>query len=287
MARKRIDSPRATQLAAQLRAARKAARLTQEKVATAIGRQHSHVSRWENHELIPTDADMGALCQVLGITGKERDDLITLARDTRDERGSSDWLAPGIDQQLVALMNYERKARLIVDVEPMLVPGLLQTPNYARAIMVDGGIGPELADQRVVVRMGRQRIVLSRKPPFQLTAVIGEGALRDPAVETETMAEQLQHLIGVAENPIATVQVLPTGARFTAAREGAFVLLEFDDGTNPIVYREGFYSDTTLTDDVAVSAHQAALEVIRREAMSPEDSARLIAGLIDKMESTS
>ena len=129
------DTPRARQLGAELRAARKAAGLSTSELGTRLGRSHTHVSRWENGKLTPREADVGAVLGILGVTGDERERLLQLARDA----GDPNWVAPGVGKQLTVLTEYERTAQRITDVEPLLIPGLLQTGNYARSIMLGAG----------------------------------------------------------------------------------------------------------------------------------------------------
>jgi transcriptional regulator with XRE-family HTH domain len=274
------DSPRARALGAGLRAAREQAKLSQTALAEQLGRHHSHISRWENGKLVPSEADVGAVLGILGVTGDERDELIQLVHDASDPN----WVAPGVEKQLAALMDYERTARTITDIEPLMVPGLLQIPDYARSIMIGAGATRGEADQRIVVRMGRQNLVLSRKLPFEFVAMVGEHALRYPPCDPPIMVEQLRHLLHLGQRPQVSIMVLPLSAGYLPALEGPFVLLEFDNNRKPVVYLEHYRSATALTDGGDVRDYQAAVDATRRKAMSPDDSAELIARLADKME---
>ncbi|PKW13558.1 helix-turn-helix domain-containing protein [Saccharopolyspora spinosa] len=274
------DTPRARQLGAELRQARKAAGLTTHQLGAQLGRSHTHVSRWENGKLTPSEADTGAVLGILGVTGPERDRLLELARDA----GDPNWVAPGVDRQLAALTEYERTAERITDVEPLLIPGLLQTADYARSIMIGAGATRGEADQRVTFRLGR-RDVLTRRNPVDFVAIIGENALRHPPCDTSVMLEQLRQLVKWSELDNVTVQVLPADHTYTPALEGPFVLLEFDR-TKPVVHLEHYRSSTTITDAGDVKDYQAAADTLRRLAMSAAATTALIAEIADDMEPT-
>lgn len=272
------DTPRARQLGAELRQARKDAGLTTHQLGAQLGRSHTHVSRWENGRLTPSVADVGAVLGILGVTGPERDQLLELAKDA----GDPNWVAPGVDRQLAALTEYERTALRVVDSEPLLIPGLLQTADYARSIMIGAGATRGEADQRVTFRLGRHD-VLTRRNPVELVAFIGEYALRHPPCEHGVMLEQLQQLAKWTELDNVTVQVIPADNKYTPALEGPFVLMEFERA-KPVVHLEHYRSSTTITDRGDVRDYQAAAETLRRDAMSAAASTALIAEIAHDME---
>ena len=129
------DALRVRQLGVELRVLRTASGLTTTKLGIQVSRTHAHVSRWENGKLLPTEKDMVAMLAVFGVIGKERERLLALARDATDPN----WIAPGIERHMAVLMDYERTAYRIFNVEPLVVPGLLQTADYARSIMLGAG----------------------------------------------------------------------------------------------------------------------------------------------------
>ncbi|GAA2772673.1 helix-turn-helix transcriptional regulator [Saccharopolyspora taberi] len=275
------DTPRARQLGAELRQARKNAGLTTHQLGAQLGRSHTHVSRWENGRLTPSEADTGAVLGILGVTGPERDRLLELARDA----GDPNWVAPGIERQLAALTEYERTARRITNVQPLLVPGLLQTSDYARSIMIGAGATRGEADQRVTYRLGRRDVIIRRRNPVEFCAIIGEQALRHPPCADDVMIDQLRQLAKWADLDNVTVQVLPADRRYTPALEGPFVLIEFDR-TKPVVQLEHYRSSTTITDARDVDDYQAAADTLRAAAMNADDSAALIAEIADRLEHT-
>lgn len=272
------DTPRARALGSELRAARQRAGLTTRALAAVLGHPgNSRIVRWETGHTAPTAEDTATVLGVLEVTGDDRTRILQLAREVADPN----WLSTGVDRQLGMLIDYEREATAITEVNLVLIPGLLQTPEMARSIFNEAGI-PQV-EQRVMMRMGRQS-VLAGEEPAAFTALIGEYALRYPPTSMPAVAAgQLRRLLYWSSLEHITVQVIPLASRWTPAREGAFVLLEFTNA-NPVVHLEHYRSTATLTDLADVHDYQTAAERVRRAAMSPEDSARLIAEIAGEMQ---
>jgi transcriptional regulator with XRE-family HTH domain len=252
--------------------------MSTQALGAQLGRSHTHVSRWENGRLTPSEADTGAVLGILGVTGQERERLLQLAKDA----GDPNWVAPGVDRQLAALTEYERTARTITDVQPLLIPGLLQTADYARSIMIGAGTTRGEADRRVTFRLGR-RDVLTRRNPVELVAIIGEHALRYPPCGRDVMLEQLHHLAKWAELDNVSLHAIPIDHGYSPTLEGPFVLIEFDRA-KPVVHLEHYRSSTTITDASDVRDYQAAADTVRRDALSADRTAALIARIADDME---
>jgi transcriptional regulator with XRE-family HTH domain len=273
------ERSRAVQLGAELRDARKRAELTLKNVAEALGRDHSTLSRWESGTHKPDVEDVSAVLAILGITGEERNRILELARHD----GVKDWVAPGIERQLAALIEHEGVAELITAISPLLIPGLLQTKSYARSIMLSIGLSHAQAEKNSVIRLGRQN-VLTRVKPVNYIAIIGEQSIRYPAASKEVMTEQLHHLLLMAKRPNVTIQVLPLDLyRYTPALEGRFILLEFPRD-NPVVQVDSYWSTSTITNTRAVESYRNAAEAICHDAMGAGDSYRLISQVLKDME---
>ncbi len=215
--------------------------------------------------------------------GADRDRLINLARAATEPN----WLTlgePGASEALAALIEFEQTAKQITDWSATGIPGLLQTGDYARAIMTDaGGVPAQERDQRVRVRLSR-RDVLTRREAVSLSAIIGQEALRQVIGGREVMADQLRHLRQFGDLPAVTLQVLPTGQGWHPGLPGAFELLEFASG-RPIVHLEHLRSSLFLYEEPAdLQAYMEAAATLRDLAMSPEESARLIAEVITHLE---
>jgi transcriptional regulator with XRE-family HTH domain len=275
-----VDTPRARELGAALRQARLAKHMTLRQVADAVGRAESHTSRWENGKLIPSAEDLGALLVILGISGDERERLIQLAH----EIDNPDWVAAGIDKQLAALIETERIAKQIVFVEPTLVPGLLQTGEYAYSIICARDGNSSQARHDALIRIGRQSILTRRNPP-DLVCAVGESALRYPPCTASIMAEQLHHLLKAMQQPNITVVVVPNELGcYSPAVFGSFQIV--DPGDNrPMVQLGSFWSSTTLTNMRAIDAYREAAAITIRHSLGVEKSAALIEKLMNEMES--
>lgn len=271
------QTPRARFLGAELRDARTKADLSVRELARRLGIGHAKVSFWENGKKIPTTEDVASYLTAIGVTGEERDRLLEMARLAEQPN----WLlagVPGIDAELGALMEFEKTARAVMVWAPLLIPGLLQTGDYARAIM---GNSPS-ADTRVAMRLGR-RDILTRRHPVQFTAIIAETVLREAITEPEITIAQLDHLRRTAELPNVTVQVMPSRAGYHPGLAGPFVLLEFPKA-KPIVHLEHHRSSAFVFDDDDVTAFAEVAERLRGLAMSPEESSGFIAELLNEME---
>lgn len=265
-------------MGAELREARKRAGLSMQQLGDQLGRAHSDVSRWESGKRLPSVADTAAVLGILGVTGPERDRLLQLAKDA----GDPNWVAPGLNKQLAGLIADEKTAQRIINVEPLLVPGLLQTEDYARSIMRGAGATIGETDSRVLIRLGRQNVLNRRNAPDFL-AVIGEHALRYPPCPPSMMCEQLDRLLTDARRPNITILVLPMDVGYSPALEGPFVLHEFDRG-EPVVQQEHYRATTTLTDIRDVRDYRAAVDAIQRQALTAEHSATLISEVLTEME---
>jgi transcriptional regulator with XRE-family HTH domain len=272
------QTPRARFLGAELRDARTKADVSVRELARRLGIGHAKVSFWENGKKIPKTEDVARYLTAIEVTGDELERLLEMARLAEQPN----WLlagVPGIAAELGALMEFEKTAREIVAWAPLLVPGLLQTGDYARAIM---GAAPT-ADTRVAMRLGR-RDILTRRNPVQFTAVIGEGVLREGIAEPEVMAAQLDHLKQTADLPNVTVQIMPSRSGYHPGLAGPFVVMEFPKA-KPIVHLEHHRASAFVFDDDDVAAFVEAAGRLRGLAMSPEESAGLIAQLMNEMES--
>ncbi|MEB3366740.1 helix-turn-helix domain-containing protein [Saccharopolyspora mangrovi] len=272
-------TPKARALGAELRECRIAAGLTQHQLAARIGVSHVSVSRYETGTRSPQPEDVAQLLATLGVTGDRYSELVELARGAEQPN----WLETGVNglrRELMTVIEFERTATRIVDVEMNIVPGLLQTADYARAIMSEAP-GADL-EARVALRVGRAAI-LERKGAPQLIAIVSEFALRQRIGGAEVMADQIRHLFKAAELPNVTILVLPAvSERWHPAHAGAFILFEFPK-SDPIVHLEHFASGAFLNAK-EVAAYRGAVDTLREVAMDEETSTRLIAAIGDELE---
>ncbi len=237
------------------------------------------ISRYETGARTPKPEDVAQILATLGVVGAKYDELVDMARDA-DQPNWLDTSHTGIRRELTTLIEFERTAQRITDVATIVIPGLLQTSGYARAIL---GETSNDVDARVAMRVGRRDALMRRDAP-EFVALIWEVALREPLGGYRTMVDQLHHITAMAERPNITVQILPAGStRWHPAHAGSFILFNFPKSA-PIVHVEHFHSTAFLHREKDVLAYEAATTTLQQLAMSPEDSVGLIAKIRDEME---
>ncbi|TCP49204.1 DNA-binding XRE family transcriptional regulator [Tamaricihabitans halophyticus] len=269
-------SPRARALSAALRTARERSSLTQRDVASKLDVQYTTISHWETGRRAPNTEDVASLLAVLGVRNEERERILELARRASE----SDWLVAGVrgaTQQLAGVMECERTANAITDWSPWLVPGLLQTTDYARAVIGAGITDYGAVEGKLTLRLAR-RDVLSR---VRFTALLGEPALRQVIGGPQVMVEQLRSLTRPAAN--VTVRIVPIGTGWHPGLAGPFIIYEFPDA-DTIVHLEHHRSGAFVYNDEDVAEYGQAARVVGEEALSPADSAEFIRSVLAKLE---
>jgi transcriptional regulator with XRE-family HTH domain len=269
---KRPATVRARGLGAELRELREAKGLTTREVAKSLGWSASTVSRTENGVRNVSSEDVAALLVLYGVTGRDRDRLLNLARES-DQPGWWETRHPGLPSQLTALIGFESQATEIVDVALTLVPGLF--------IEADG-VPTAQAETRVATRLGRQA-VLTRPDPPAYSLVLDEASLHRPVGGRQVMAEQLHHMVRTMKRPNITVQVLPFDRGAHAALTGAYVVLRFPKART-IVHLEHKRSSLFLDEPDDVAPFVAGLDTLRHVALDPTRSAEVIAAMAAEYE---
>ncbi|WP_425271973.1 helix-turn-helix domain-containing protein [Micromonospora violae] len=272
-------------LGAQLRRLRESSGVTREGAGWEIRSSESKISRMELGRVGFKERDVADLLTLYGVTEEhERDALLKLARDAN----SPGWwhrygdVLPSWFQSYLGL---EAAAALIRSYEVQFVPGLLQTREYARAVVLlgHGGADPGEIDRRVALRMQRQQL-LQRESPPQLWAVVDEAALRRPIGGAEVMRGQLTALIEATKSPHIRLQVIPFAAGGHAAAGGAFTILRFGDQELPdIVYIEQLTSAIYLDKRDDLDYYAVAMERLCVEAEPPERTAEILGRLLDDL----
>jgi hypothetical protein len=266
-------------LARQLQALREKAGLSHEQAGQAIYSSEWTIRRMERAMGGLKPLTLKSLLVVYGITEEgEIDAFLSLARDASKPGWwhSYDDVLPSWFATFIGL---EEAATLIRGYDPHSVPGLLQTPDYARASVRTGfpGASDEEAERRVALRLARQHI-LGRPAPPQLWLVIDETALRRPAATTgpDIMRAQIDTLIDAASQPHITLQVLP----FTAGLHpmyGPCRIFRFDAHDQPdIVYGETMTSAYYIDKPDQAAAYIQALDRISALATPPGRTARTL-----------
>jgi hypothetical protein len=191
------------------------------------------------------------------------------------------WLQPHgarLPTQLLTLMDHETKATKYSDVQPMLIPGLLQTGDYTRALLIEAGRVPEEEiDDRVGAKLRRQKVFSQPRPP-RFRFYIHEFALRLLVGGPGVMSEQLHALIRMSVRPNVSVRILPAALGAHAATAGPFILLEFAK-IKPLVYLESETSCLFLERPIEIDAHRSILTALDATALSEGQSREFIAAV--------
>lgn len=264
-------------LGAELTDLREGAKLTLRQVADRLGWSAPTLCRIENGKRDSTSEEIAALLVVYGVTGAKNDRLIELAR-TIDQSGWCEHSPPNeVPGQLRALVEFESTATRLTDVAIMLVPGLLQTPEYARVVMKSGGVPSDTAEKRIAVRLTRQTVLKSASGPT-LHAILDEAMLGRPLGGPKVMADQIRHLIAASAHPNIGIQVLRRTEH--PALTGSFYALEFEPPAQPFVYLEHYRSSSFVDDDETVKAYKSASAELAAMALDERASREFLAGLV-------
>jgi transcriptional regulator with XRE-family HTH domain len=268
---------RARRLTSELKRLRAEAGLTVEQAAAQLSWSYSKLNRFELGRAIPDPKTVGQMLRLYGVAPAMRDSLLRLAGEAH-ERGWWEDLGvfPG------SYVGLEDAASVIRMWRPLLIPGLLQIEDYARAVIETGIPEPSPAEveKRVKARMARQTL-LSRPDAPEFHTILGEAALRQDVGGAEVMRQQLLRLLGTQKRrPNVTVRVLPFSAGGSIGLEGAVTHLEFPDPIDPDVsYIEDLSGETYIESAEGNRLIRVAFDRISGQALSIQDSAALIADI--------
>jgi transcriptional regulator with XRE-family HTH domain len=268
------------QLGAELRRLREGAQRTAADVAGAMSWSESKLSRIETAGTGIRNADLDRLLQVYQVGDTERGRLHALARQSRQRAW---WEAYGdvLPDAYETYIGFEAEATSIFNFEAQIVPGLLQTGEYASAVIQADGIfdSADVTGERVAVRMARQA-VLTRDPPPQLWVVLDEAVLRRQVGGPDVQRRQLLRLVEASEQQMVTIQVLPFAAGAHRALAGSFIVLEFGTSAEPpIVYSEGMTGGVFRNRPEELRSYLNSFESLRAGALSPTRSVELITAV--------
>ncbi|HEY8527455.1 MAG TPA: helix-turn-helix transcriptional regulator [Acidimicrobiales bacterium] len=272
-------------LAFELRRRREERGLAQREVGKACGWSGARLSYIENGQQNVTLDDLDQLLPLYGVPEDERPQFREAAERSRekgfweryDSRVVPDWLA-----QYIGL---EQGAASISCVDPVVIPALLQIPEYAAAVIgADVTPRPERqVDELVKLRMERQAVVTRDDEPAALSAIIDESVLWRTAGGPDVMVRQLEHLVEVAERPNVTIRVVPLDGGIRACMFGTYRLLTFawpsDPGAVYVEHRDGAMH---IEDPVAVDNHRLLLEHSESSSLSPDESRELIQRITEE-----
>ena len=273
-------------LGAHLRRLREAQGVSREDAGWEIRSSESKISRMELGRVGFKERDVADLLTLYGLEdGEERERLLALARDANTPGW---WHRYGdvLPNWFQSYLGLEAAAALIRTYEVQFVPGLLQTREYARAVVLLGhsrAPGNEV-ERRVSLRLARQQILTRERPP-QLWAVVDEAALRRPIGGHDVMRAQIESLIEATKLPNVRLQVIGFAAGGHAAAGGSFSILRFPDDDLPdVVYVEQLTSALYLDKRDDVEHYVTAMETLCIEAAPPDRTAEILQRILDEME---
>lgn len=258
---------------------RKKAGLSQAQVAKHMRRAQGSIANWEKGkpprlEVIEKLLRLyGAEDQIPQYTAR-----LELAEQKSWWEGMSETREPaGFDM----FLGLEEGASKIESYDPLIVPGLLQTESYARAITLGGQRTDVELDRKVELRLRRQE-ALTRARPLHLWAVIDETALDRPIGDIATRRRQLEHLVTMGKRPNVQIQVIPRDVGAHPGLTGAFEILHFPSADDPgVVYVETRTRTVWLDQQAEIDQHTQVMNHVRALALDPEKSSALIT---DKQE---
>ncbi len=270
---------RRRRLGQELRRLRELKGMTAEEVAERLLVSQSKISRLENGRRSISQRDVRDLCGVYEVDDHRIvDSLMQMAKDSRQQGW---WHAFG-DIPYSVYIGLETDAASLRVYEPQVVPGLLQTRQYAEALIA--GALPETGttdiDKRVGVRLRRQDRIKEAEHPLRLWVVIDEAALRRLVGGKNLMREQLEHLVELSQLPHVTVQVLPFDMGAHPGINGQYAILEFPDASDSsVVYIEGVTSDLYLEKANDVQKYSVMYEHLRAQALNVDQTRAFIADI--------
>ncbi|MBE1586322.1 helix-turn-helix domain-containing protein [Nonomuraea angiospora] len=271
-------------LGSQLRKLREAKNVTREEAGHLIRGSESKISRMELGRVGFKERDVADLLTLYGVVDKQARSAVLDLVATANEPGWWHRFNDVLPTWFQAYVGLEEAAARIRTYEVQFVPGLLQTKEYARAVVTAGsaGIGAEEISRRVDLRLERQRMFDRQDGPV-FWAVIDEAALRRPIGGVEVMRAQIEHLIDLMRQPKITIQIMPFSFGGHSAEGGAFSVLRFPDTDLPdVVYVEQLASALYLDKREDVDRYTEVMERLCAVSTTPDETVELLRTIADE-----
>ncbi|MFF5110663.1 helix-turn-helix domain-containing protein [Streptosporangium sp. NPDC000509] len=268
---------RRRRLASELRRLRVERGLSMQEVAERMDLTAASVSRIETGRRGIRPRDLRAFLDMYEVPEVDREPLMALSREAR-QRGWWQNYGDVLPGEYATLIGLEAEAASVRTYQQTLVPGLLQTEEYAWAVVAATrpGDAEEEIERRVSVRMERQKR-LADDHPLELSVVLGEGVVRQHMGTTEITATQLKYLAEVGRRPNIMIQVLPYRAGAHQAMTGSFNIVGFPAPSDlDVIYLENMSSGLYLEDSADVRRYVAVFDYLRAAALSPADTAVML-----------
>jgi len=258
-----------------LRKFRVAAGMSGAELGKAVGMSSSKISRVETCDSGIYFDDVEKLLDFFEVKGKRRVELLDLARHA-EQRGLLRVHSPDMPQDWQTWVDFEAEASALFSYEPLALPGLLQSAEYAHAIIraTGSGLSDEKLDSLVSSRMSRQSL-LSRSRPLKLQAIIEESVLTRPIGDAAALGRQLNQLADSAARSNVTVRILPTEAGLHCGLNGPFVVMDYDDEAS-LVLLENKVASLFLDEQEHIDAYTASWEELLRLSHDEDASVEVI-----------
>ena len=271
---------RGRRLMREVKRLRESSGMGPDEAARRLDFSKSKLYRIENGKSRIDADDLEDMLDLYDVRSPDRDALVALGRDSR-RRG---WWTTYKDVFTGSYVGLEYEAARI-QVASHIVPGLFQTPEYARAVIAETRptLDADEVERRVAARVARQQAVLHRDSAPDIHVVLDEAGLHRQVGGEHVMLQQLAGLAKVSAQPGITLQVLPFAAGASAALEGDFVILAFPDPEDPpVAYAEGLFGDLYLESKEELDRYSLAWTHLLDKALSPAESAALISELLQE-----
>jgi transcriptional regulator with XRE-family HTH domain len=279
---RRSPTVRERRLARALRHLREEAGHTIEDVAEKLEMSPSTVSRIETAQVGVRPRDLRSLLDIYEVTEAERDQLLQIARERRQPH----WWQEYADLPNIAVASLEEDASTIWQYSTQLVPGLVQSEAYARAVLKAIRLDAKAddIDRRLELRLHRQARLTSENAP-EYWVVLDEAVVRRQVGGPTVMAEQLGHLVEVARRPNVTLQVLPFTSGEHAGMDGEFTILHYRESDDPdVVYIENTGSDLYFEAPDVTRRYNKIFDHLRAAAQNPGESIRTLGSIQSQLD---
>lgn len=270
-------------LGAELADLREQAGMTLREVAERLDWSAPTISRIENGKRDSTPEEIASLLVLYKVTGARNDRMVDMAR-TIDQSGWCEMNTTGISGQLVALRAFEAEATKISGLNMTMIPGLLQTAGYIRALMEAGEAPRALIEKRISTRLKRQELLDRRTPP-ELHMILDEAVLHRAIGGPVIMAGQLRHLVKMSARPNIVIQVLRQAGHPGA--DGPYVTLEFPPPAKPFVHLENLCASMFVDEPDDVQVYLDITDNLAGKALDPARSREFLAHMAHRYEARS
>jgi transcriptional regulator with XRE-family HTH domain len=268
----------------ELRRIRERAQITIDVVAERMECSSSKVSRIETGHIGASPRDVRDMLTIYGAEDAQIEELVQVAREAKQKGW---WHLYGA-VLTGAYVGLEAAAERIRAYEAQLVPGLLQTPEYARHVIraARPDITADELDRRIQVRIQRQNLLHTEdNPPLDFWAILDEAVFHRMVGDPSVMREQIAKLLMSADLPNVTLQVLPFEAGAHAGMDGTFAILEYEELVDPdVVFAENAAGGLFLEKDDELDRYRFIFDHLRASALSPDQTRAMLAARAEELE---